>query len=95
MSSDQTFICNYNERELKRVILGHIVLFKLRFLESDHSANSCIPAEEDRRRELHPNDKPMKIKTTSVKLGISNLVAQIGSSVTHTIMLFSEEYSVV
>ena len=82
MSLDQTFICSYNERELKRVILGHILLFKLEFLESVPSANLCTPTGEDRRRELHPNDKQMKIKTANVKLCISNLVGQNSSAVT-------------
>lgn len=81
MSLDQTFICSCNERELKRVILGHIVLFRLEFPESVPSANLCTPAGEDRKRELHPNDRQMKIKTTNVKLCISNLVAQNSSVV--------------
>lgn len=89
MSLDQAFVCSYNEREFKRVILGHIVLFELKFLESVPSANFCTPTGED-RRELHPNDKQMKIKTTNVKLCISKLVTQNGSAVTLTQLGYSQ-----
>ena len=82
MSSDETFICSYHERELNRAIWGHIVLFKLEFLESAPSANSRTPTWEGRRRELHSNNKQMKIKTANAKLCISNLVTQNGLAVT-------------
>lgn len=95
MSLYQTFICSCNERELKRVIWGHIILFKLEFLDSVPSANLCTPAGEDRKRELHPNDKQMKIKTTNFTVYNSNLAAQNSSAVTLTISLFSDKCRVL